>query len=114
MLLAPKLSHATGIPRNESFHSDRDVLPKSEEFKRLAPAWYYDGLAEHEWEKHGTCAMWPAKDDSSMNNDIGEEEKIKKIVDAEKFYAGMFQLAKNLGTPDKLPRSAERKCFGCT
>ena len=98
-----------GYPRNESFHYDEDVLPKSEEFKRLAPAWYYDGLAEHEWEKHGTCAMWPAKDDSSMNNDIGEEEKIKKSLTQRNFYAGMFQLAKNLGTPDKLPRSAGKK-----
>ena len=96
-----------GYPRNESFRYDEKALPKGEEFERLAPAWYYDGLAEHEWEKHGTCAMWPAKDDATIIGSTGKN--VVNPLTQKDFYAGMFHLAKDLGTPEKLSRSAGKK-----
>jgi ribonuclease T2 len=95
-----------GYPRNESFRFDEKELPEGEEFERLAPAWYYDGLAEHEWEKHGTCATWPARDTASV---VNSENNVMHPLTQKDFYAGMFQLAKDLGTPEKLARSAGTK-----
>jgi len=95
-----------GYPRNESFRFDEKELPKGEEFERLAPAWYYDGLAEHEWEKHGTCAMWPARDTASV---VNSEKNVMHPLTQKDFYVGMFQLAKDLGTPEKLSQSAGTK-----
>lgn len=96
-----------GYPRNESFRYDEKALPKGEEFERLAPAWYYDGLAEHEWEKHGTCAMWPAKDDATSIGSTGKN--VVNPLTQKDFYVGMFHLAKDLGTPEELSRSAGKK-----
>ena len=102
--LAPKLSYATGVLARVFMH--RTCCPKAKSWE-LAPAWYYDGLAEHEWEKHGTCAMWPAKDDSSMNNDIGEEEN-HKIID-EKFYEDVS--VEEFSTRTNFRGTRERKCL---
>ena len=96
----------TNKQKNESFSFDSRELPDDDDAKMLAPAWYYDDLAKHEWEKHGTCAVWPETMLGSVNT---INEKATTTLTQRSFYRGMFALAKELGTPKALAKSAGSK-----
>ena len=95
-----------GYPKNESFSFDSRELPDDDDAKMLAPAWYYDDLAKHEWEKHGTCAVWP---ETMLGSGNTINEKATTTLTQRSFYRGMFALAKELGTPKALAKSAGSK-----
>jgi len=80
-------------PEDEAWRFDASALPNDDEFERVAPAWSLDGLGEHEWSKHGTCAAW-----------IDTQGRQRGMTQRE-FYNATFALAERLGTPDALDRA---------
>jgi ribonuclease T2 len=81
-------------PEDEAWRFDARALPDDAEFERVAPAWSLDGLGEHEWGKHGTCAAWV--DTQGQQRGMTQRE----------FYNATFALAERLGTPDALARAS--------
>lgn len=81
-------------PEDEAWRFDARALPDDAEFERVAPAWSLDGLGEHEWGKHGTCAAWV----DAQGHQRGMTQR--------EFYNATFALAERLGTPDALARAS--------
>ena len=73
-----------------SWEYDAKLLPVGLENENLAPAWYSDGLGEHEWPKHGRCASW------------ADTTGVIPGFDQASYYAATFDLARNEGTPKGL------------